>query len=91
MYVYQSLKETPYGEIARCFQSAFSDYAISMRLTEAQVQQRLEMSGIHKDLSFGAFAKDEMVGFIFNACSLYNGEQVVFDIGTGVVPEHRGK
>ena len=91
MYVYRSLADTPYAEIARCFQAAFSDYAISIQLTEQQLQRRLEMSGIHKDLSFGAFAGSEMVGFIFNACSLYQGEQVAFDIGTGVVPAHRGK
>lgn len=90
MYVYKSLKEIPYSEIAKCFQAAFSDYAISMQLNDAQLQQRLEMSGIQKDLSFGAFADGEMVGFIFNACSVYNGEHVAFDIGTGIVPEHRG-
>jgi len=31
-----------------------------------------------------------MVGFIFNSCNIYNGQKSIFDVGTGVIPEHRG-
>lgn len=43
-----------------------------------------------KQLSFGAFSGDRLVGFILNSCSIYQGVKAVFDVGTGVIPEHRG-
>lgn len=90
MYIYKSLKNISYSEIAKCFNAAFSDYAIVMQLNEEQVHKRLEMSGIEKKLSYGAFLNNEMVGFIFNSCNIYNEEKVAFNIGTGIVSEHRG-
>ena len=48
-------------------------------------------SAVELSLSYGAFCGDQPVGFILNACGMYNGQRVVFDAGTGVVPEHRGK
>lgn len=91
MYLFKSLDNISYKEITICFCNAFSDYDIPMKLTEEELKIRLELSGINKELSYGAFFHDEMVGFIFNSCQVYQGEPAVFDIGTAVVPEHRGK
>lgn len=91
MLIYKSLKDVSYEEIARCFNIAFSDYNLPLQLTEKQIQTHFEMSGVNKELSYGAFLDNEMVGFIFNSCNIYNEEKVVFDAGTGVVPEQRGK
>lgn len=90
MLIYKSLKNISYEEIARCFNLAFSDYNLPLQLTEKEIQTHFEMSGVNRELSYGAFLDNEMVGFIFNSCNIYNGEKVVFDAGTGVVPEQRG-
>lgn len=90
MYTYKNLENISYKEITECFNLAFSDYQIPVQLTEEQLITRLVMSGVDKHLSFGAFYNEQMVGFIFNSCNVYNGDRVVFDVGTGVVPQHRG-
>lgn len=56
-----------------------------------QVEAFFASSGANLRLSYGAFYDNRLVGFMVNACSVYNGERAVFDVATGVVPEHRGK
>ena len=90
MYNYKSLNDVSYNQIAKCFNLAFSDYYLPIQFTEKELQSRLEISGVDKELSYGAFLNNEMVGFIFNSCNIYNNYKAVFDIGTGVIPEHRG-
>ncbi len=90
MYTYKSLESISYREISECFNLAFSDYQVPVRLTEEQLEARLTVSGVDKSISFGAFYNEQLVGFILNSCNVYNGNRVVFDVGTGIVPQHRG-
>lgn len=90
MYQFKTLEGTSWQQITECFLLAFSDYYFPANMTALQLQKQLEKSGADLTLSFGAFEEETMVGFIFNACSFYNGEKAVFDVGTGVVPAHRG-
>lgn len=90
MYSYKSLNNTSYSEIAKCLNLAFSDYYLPLQLTDEQLQTHFEMSGVDRDLSYGAFMENQMVGFIFNSPNIYNEQKAVFDVGTGVIPEHRG-
>ena len=91
MVQYKSLENTSYEQLAECFRLAFSDYYFPMQLSPQQLQAHLEQSGVDLGLSYGAFADETIVGFIFNASSLYNGQKAAFDVGTAVVPQHRGK
>lgn len=90
MYHYKSLQDVSYNEIAKCLNLAFSDYYLPIHLTEKELKTHFEMSGVDKELSYGAFLDNEMVGFIFNSCNTYNEQKAVFDVGTGVIPNHRG-
>lgn len=91
MYTYQCLAGQSYAEIADCLNLAFSDYALPVQLSAEQVEAFFTSSGTDLRLSYGAFYGNHLIGFMVNACSVYNGERVVFDVATGVVPEHRGK
>ena len=91
MYTYQCLACQSYTEIADCLNLAFSDYALPVQLNAEQVEAFFASSGADLRLSYGAFYDNRLIGFMVNACSVYNGEQAVFDVATGVVPEHRGK
>ena len=91
MYTYQCLVNQSYAEIADCLNLAFSDYALPVQLSAEQVEAFFASSGADLGLSYGAFCDGHLVGFMVNACSVYNGERAVFDVATGVVPEHRGK
>ncbi len=90
MYYYKSLNDISYNQIAACFNLAFSDYYLPIQFTGQELQNYFAISGADRNVSYGAFSNGEMVGFIFNSCNIYNNHKAVFDIGTGVVPEHRG-
>lgn len=90
MYSYKSLNNISYHDITKSLNLAFSDYYLPIQLSENEVQTRFKMSGVNKELSYGAFLGNQMVGFIFNSCNIYNNHKAVFDVATGVIPEHRG-
>lgn len=91
MYHFRSLQNISMPRLAECFNSAFSDYEQPIRFTPESLQYYLTASAVDLSLSFGAFRDEQPVGFILNSGGVYMGQNVVFDAGTGVVPEHRGK
>lgn len=91
MYRFQSLQEISMEQLAQCFNLAFSDYEQSISFTPESLKYYLTASAVDLSLSYGAFFEEQPVGFILNASGFYRGEPAVFDAGTGVVPEHRGK
>ena len=91
MYQYRSLQEVSMEQLAECFNLAFSDYEQPICFTPESLQYYLTASAVDLSLSFGAFCGEQMVAFILNAGGIYQEERAVFDAGTGVVPEHRGK
>lgn len=91
MYQFRALQETSLQQLADCFNLAFSDYEQPMNFTPESLQYYLTASAVDLTLSFGAFCGDLLVGFILNSGGIYQNQRVVFDAGTGVIPEHRGK
>ena len=91
MYRFQPLQTIDIQLLAECFNLAFSDYEQPMNFTPESLRYYLTASGVDLSLSFGAFHGDRLVGFILNSAGIYNDLNVVFDAGTGVIPEHRGK
>ena len=91
MYLYRSLDDISLAQIADCFNLAFSDYEQSICFTPDSLKYYLTASAVNLHLSFGAFCQDQLVGFILNSNGIYNDQNVVFDAGTGVIPEHRGQ
>lgn len=91
MYRFRSLHDIDLQQLADCFNLAFSDYEQSINFTIDSFKYYLTASAVDLSLSFGAFCNNELVGFILNSSGIYNNEAVVFDAGTGIVPEHRGK
>ena len=91
MYHFQSLQDVSVQRIAQCFNESFSDYEQPICFTAESLTYYLTASRVDLSLSFGAFCGEQMVAFILNAGGMYQGQQAVFDAGTGVVPEHRGR
>lgn len=88
---YTVLSQVQIEEIVECINMAFSDYAQPVHFTKETLQRFFMASNINKALSFCAYSENNMVGFILNSSNIYNGEQVAFDAGTGVIPEYRGQ
>lgn len=91
MYHFRALDEISMQQLADCFNLAFSDYEQPISFTPESLRYYLTASNVNLSLSFGAFCEEEMVGFILNASGIYKNQSVVFDAGTGVIPQHRGK
>ena len=91
MYQYKNLEECSFYEISECLNCAFSDYALPIHLSEPELSALFSASGIDRRLSFGAFFRGALVGFLLNSCGLYQGHRTAFDVATGVIPAHRGK
>lgn len=91
MYYYQNLERVSFQEISRCLNAAFSDYAVPVHLSEADLSGLFLASGIDRNLSFGAFFEGQLVGCMLNSHGTHQGYRAAFGVATGVVPEHRGK
>ena len=91
MIEFRALDETSLQKLTECFNAAFSDYEQPIYLTEESMKYYLTASAVDLSLSYGAFCGEELIALILNSAGRYQGHRVVFDAGTGVVPEHRGK
>lgn len=84
---FKTLENTSVSEILEAFNLAFSDYVTPLQLTLQQLQNKIIAEDINLYWSVGAFENEKLVGYIlhgFRNNTLYNG-------GTGVIPEFRGK
>ncbi|MBQ6997785.1 MAG: GNAT family N-acetyltransferase [Oscillospiraceae bacterium] len=91
MYTYRALEGVNLPQLAQCLNLAFSDYEQPISFTPESLQYYLTASAVDLSLSFGAFCGEELVAVILNSGGVYKNENVVFDAGTGVIPDHRGK
>lgn len=90
MYNYKSLNDISYNEISECLNQAFSDYYFKIKLNEKELETYFKINDVNKKLSYGAFFNGKMIGFIINSCNMYDGQNIVFNIATAIVPKHRG-
>jgi ribosomal protein S18 acetylase RimI-like enzyme len=89
---YRFLTEASLPEVYRTFVAAFSDYAIDISyLTEEKLGNRAIKNGIAYDASVGVFENGRMVGFTLVGSGRRTGLPSAFDIGTGIIPSHRGR
>jgi ribosomal protein S18 acetylase RimI-like enzyme len=89
MYNYRLLTTADFHSLYECFLEAFSDYQVSLQMSEEQFEQRVKRDGLELDLSAGAFDGERMIGFYMNGRGMWNGKLTGYDAGTGVVPCHR--
>jgi len=87
----RTLEGLPLSSIAETFNLAFSDYSIPLKLTTESFENKVKAENIDLRYSPGALIDGKLTGFILNGLDEVNGELKVFNAGTGVVPEHRGK
>ena len=89
MSKFRLLTTADFHSLYECFLEAFSDYQVSLQMTELQFEQRVKRDGVELELSAGAFDGERMIGFYMNARGMWKGKLTAYDAGTGVVPDHR--
>lgn len=87
--VYRQLTNVPIEQLHKSWVNAFSDYAVPISSSVQELQYMLERRGYDDNLSFGAFDKDNLVGFILNGVRKWNGKLTAYDTGTGLNKEYR--
>ena len=88
----RSLEDVPLSEIIDCFIHAFEGYFVPMPNDSAYYKKRWNEQEIRFDLSFGSFNKEgHLVAFVLHALDWRTDAWYVYNAGTGVLPDYRGK
>lgn len=85
------LKESDFEHLHETFLEAFSDYLIPFQISVEQLRNHIRQNLVEFDQSVGIFTNQRMVGFSLNGFGEWNGLRTVYDAGTGVIPNFRGK
>jgi GNAT superfamily N-acetyltransferase len=86
----KTLEGTATKEIAQVFNEAFKGYFIPLNFTEEQLKSKMIADKTDLSLSVGVFEKGNLVAFILHGFDVINKQKVVYNGGTGVIPENRG-
>ncbi|WP_300685351.1 GNAT family N-acetyltransferase [Chryseobacterium sp.] len=88
---FKTLANTSIDEILSVFNHSFSDYIVPFYLTKEMLISKIAAEKLDMNISVGAFEEGRLVSFILQAEKIENGEKTIYNGGTGVVPESRGK
>lgn len=88
---FKTLTNITIDELLSVFNHSFSDYVVPFHLTKDVLVAKIAAEKLDMNLSAGSFENGKLVGFILQAEKMENGEKIIYNGGTGVVPENRGK
>lgn len=88
---FKTLANITTDELLSVFNHSFSDYVIPFHLTKEVLVSKIAAEKLDMNLSAGAYEEGKLVGFILQSEKVENGEKMIYNGGTGVVPESRGK
>jgi len=88
---FTTLENIPQPILTDCFNDGFSDYALSMTMTDEQLASRWQLGGVDFSLSGGAWIGDKLVGIVIIMKAKPEGVLTVFNGATCVRPEARGQ
>ena len=77
-------------DILKVFNKSFSDYFIPFKLSEEQLTSKMLADKTDLNLSVGVFENENLIAFILHGFDKINNEKVIYNGGTGVIPEKRG-
>ena len=86
----KSLERINCKDILNVFNESFSDYFVPFKLTEEQLVSKMISDKIDLELSVGVFENQKLIAFILHGFDVINNQKVVYNGGTGVIPEKRG-
>lgn len=87
--IIQTLENCSLEDIVEVFNTAFSDYIISISLTQEQLANKILSDGIRLPYSVGVFEECKLVGFILHALKEVEGRKIAYNAGTGIIPSKR--
>jgi len=88
---FKTLENTTTKAILEVFNKSFADYFVPFQLSEDQLKSKMKSDRIDLSYSVGCFIDNKLVGFILHGFDILDEKQVLYNGGTGVVPESRGQ
>jgi len=86
-----TLKNQSLESILAVFNESFSDYSVPLQMTLEQLRTKFIADKVNLDYSVGAFSEGNLVGFVLHGENLIDGDKVLYNGGTGVIPSARGQ
>lgn len=71
--------------------TAFADYIVPYQLNKEQLMAKIASENIQMEKSVGIFAEGNLIAFMMHGVREQNGNKVIYNAGTGVLPEYRGQ
>lgn len=88
---FKTLANVELDELLEVFNLSFSDYIVPFHLTKEILAAKIIAEKLDMNISVGAFEEGKLVSFILQSEKLENGQKIIYNGGTGVVPGSRGK
>lgn len=85
------LSECTFEQALELWNRGFEGYFVDMTTTMERLMQHMSIHGIRPDWSVVAFADGRPVGFVLLAVKTVDGVKLVWNGGTGVFSEYRGR
>lgn len=73
------------------FNLAFSDYIVPLKLSKEELLVKMKMDNVDLAYSVGAYKNNKLLGFILHGSDIIDNKRIIYNGGTGVIPEARGK
>ena len=90
MIEFKTLEQIDNKSILECFNLAFSDYYVPLKLNVQQLNNKIHSENIDKEISVGAFRNGKLIGLILHGKRNTNHYNIAYNAGTGVIPGERG-
>ncbi|MDR2237928.1 MAG: GNAT family N-acetyltransferase [Chryseobacterium sp.] len=88
---FKTLANISIDELLAVFNLSFSDYIVPFHLTREMLTSKIAAEKLDLNISVGAFEDGKLISFILQAERTEDGKKIIYNGGTGVVPESRGK
>lgn len=71
--------------------TAFADYIVPYQLNKEQLMAKIASENIQMEKSVGVFEEGSLIAFMMHGVREQDGHTVIYNAGTGVLPEYRGQ
>ncbi|HKL58110.1 MAG TPA: N-acetyltransferase [Sphaerochaeta sp.] len=86
MVATKTLEQVGIEELTRAYNEGFSDYQITVAMSEEKLRGTLTRNGYRPESSVGLFDGELLVGFVLNGVR----GNYCYDSGTAIIPSYRG-
>src|SRR5690606_28639421 len=78
-------------DLLKAINTAFADYIVPYQLNKEQLMAKIASENIQMEKSVGVFEEGSLIAFMMHGVREQNGHTVIYNAGTGVLPEYRGQ